>query len=364
MESVKAASQKVASAVNGTLSNGSSSRQTVLITGASGFLAAHVLNEFLDHGYNVRGTVRSEETAAKVRKTHAKYGDKLSFAIVKDVAEPGAFDEAVKGVDGVIHTASPFQMAVTDNEKELLQPAVQGTKGVLKSIKAYNPSVRRVVITSSFASIVDVTKGDRPEHTYTEKDWNPVSYEDAKTADGGTAYCASKTFAEKAAFEFVETEKPSFTISTICPPMVYGPNAHSVSNLAHLNTSSADIWRLMNGTEKDVPPTSFYAFVDARDVARVHRLAYESPKAAGERYFVTGGSYSYQDICDIIRANVPEARKRTPEGKPGNGVGKPVYKVDNSKAKTELGMTFRSLEECIIDTANNLLQLEKTTEKA
>ena len=72
----------------------------------------------------------------------------------------------------VIHTASPFQMAVTDNEKELLQPAVQGTKGVLKSIKAYNPSVRRVVITSSFASIVDVTKGDRPEHTYTEKDWN------------------------------------------------------------------------------------------------------------------------------------------------------------------------------------------------
>ena len=101
MEAVKDTTQKIASAVNGALANGTSNGQTLLVTGASGFLAAHILNEFLDHGYHVRGTVRSEETAAKVRKTHAKYGDKLSFAIVKDVAEPGAFDEAVKGVDGV-----------------------------------------------------------------------------------------------------------------------------------------------------------------------------------------------------------------------------------------------------------------------
>ncbi len=59
------------------------------------------LNEFLEHGYSVRGTVRSEETANNVRKTHAKYSDKLSFAIVKDVAAPGAFDGAIKGVQGV-----------------------------------------------------------------------------------------------------------------------------------------------------------------------------------------------------------------------------------------------------------------------
>jgi len=96
METVKKIGQKVAS----TFTNGASS-EPVLVTGASGFVAAHVLNEFLEHGYSVRGTVRSEETASKVRRTHAKYGDKLSFAIVKDVAAPGAFDEAVKGVQGV-----------------------------------------------------------------------------------------------------------------------------------------------------------------------------------------------------------------------------------------------------------------------
>jgi uncharacterized protein YbjT (DUF2867 family) len=75
--------------------------QTVLITGASGYIAAHVVEAFLRKGYNVRGTVRTEKTAAEVRKTHAKYSEQFSVAIVPDMAAPNAYDEAVKGVDGV-----------------------------------------------------------------------------------------------------------------------------------------------------------------------------------------------------------------------------------------------------------------------
>lgn len=202
-------------------------------------------------------------------------------------------------------------------------------------------------------------KGAWPGHTYTEADWNPVTYTTAKSADGATAYCASKTFAEKAAFDFVKRQRPHFDIATICPPMVYGPPIHVVSSLEKLNTSSADIYRLMNGSEKEVPPTQFYAWADVRDVARAHRLAYESPKAAGQRYFITSGSYSYQMICDIIREKVPEARDRTPVGKPGSGVGAEVYGVDNGNAKRELGMSFWGLEESIVDTARRLLELEK-----
>lgn len=74
---------------------------TVLITGASGFIAAHVVDRFLEAGYNVRATVRSEKTAEKVLETYNQYANQLSFAIVPDVAAPGAFDEAVKDVDGV-----------------------------------------------------------------------------------------------------------------------------------------------------------------------------------------------------------------------------------------------------------------------
>ncbi|KAI9873719.1 MAG: methylglyoxal reductase (NADPH-dependent) gre2 [Pleopsidium flavum] len=362
MDSIKSTAQQVMNQVtNGTQSH---SGETILVTGASGFVAAHVLNDLLDQGYKVRGTVRSEESANKVRKTHAKYGDKLSFAIVKDVAAPGSFDEAVKGVDGVIHTASPFQTQVENNERDLLNPAIHGTREILQAIQKNNPTIKRVVITSSFASIINMEKGNWPQHTYTEADWNPVTYEAAKTADGSTAYCASKTFAEKAAFDFVEKQHPNFSIATICPPMVYGPPVHAVSSLDHLNTSAADIYRLINGSENVVPPTQFWAFADVRDVAKAHRLAYESSQAANQRFFITSGSYSYQMVCDVIRKNFPELKDRTPAGKQGSGLGAEVYKVSNEKAKKELGLSFRSLEETIVDTVRRLLELERETGKA
>jgi len=351
METVKNVAQQAVNALTGT-------GKTVLVTGANGFVAAHVLNAFLEKGYHVRGTVRSEESAERVRQTHANYNDQLSFVIVKDITQPGAFDEAVKDVDGVIHTASPFVMNVEDNERDLLEPAIKGTNGILESVQKNNPKVKRVVITSSFAAILNMEKGRWPEHTYTEADWNPVTYEAAKAGPAPVAYCASKTFAERAAFEFVEKNKPNFTISTICPPMVYGPNAHYVSSLDKLNTSSAEIWGLMNGSKTEVPNTEFFAFVDARDVGEAHRRAYESASGAQQRYFCTGGTFTYQQICDILRAEFPQLQDRVPKGNPGEPMPA-VYKVDNSKARKELGINFRSLKECIVDTGKNLLELEK-----
>lgn len=255
-------------------------------------------------------------------------------------------------------------MSVENNERDLLNPAIHGTTGILTAIQTHNPSIKRVVITSSFASIVNISKANWPGHTYTEADWNPVTYETALSADGPTAYCASKTFAEKAAFDFVDKKHPNFAISTVCPPLVYGPVAHGVADMSHLNTSAADIYRLMNGTSKEVPETSFWAFADVRDVAKAHRLAYESAAAAGQRYFITSGNFGYQQVCDVLRAKVPEVKDRTPEGKPGSGLGAEVYGVSNEKARRELGMSFRGLEECIVDMARSLLELEKQTEKA
>lgn len=69
-------------------------------------------------------TVRSQEKADKIKEAHPKAGDKLSFAIVKDIAQEGAFDEAVKSdppFEAVIHTASPFHFNVTDVQKVPIQ---------------------------------------------------------------------------------------------------------------------------------------------------------------------------------------------------------------------------------------------------
>jgi nucleoside-diphosphate-sugar epimerase len=104
-----------------------------------------------------------------------------------------------------------FHFNVTDTKKDLLDPAINGTTGVLKAIKKNAPTVKHVVITSSFAAIVDGSRGNSiPDHTYSEKDWNPITFEQAHQ-NASNGYRASKTFAEKAAWEFVEKEKPNFT---------------------------------------------------------------------------------------------------------------------------------------------------------
>jgi nucleoside-diphosphate-sugar epimerase len=98
MDAINAVAQNVPSDNNLTRESGRG--KTVLVTGGSGFVAAEVLNAFLSRGYNVRTTVRNQNSAEKVKKSHSKYLDQLSFAIVPDIQTPGAHDEAVKGVDG------------------------------------------------------------------------------------------------------------------------------------------------------------------------------------------------------------------------------------------------------------------------
>jgi nucleoside-diphosphate-sugar epimerase len=74
---------------------------TFLVTGANGYVAAHVVHTLLEAGHNVKGTVRSQSSVDQILKSHPGFEDRLSFASVPDITVSGAFDEAVKGVDGV-----------------------------------------------------------------------------------------------------------------------------------------------------------------------------------------------------------------------------------------------------------------------
>ena len=117
--------------------------------GGSGFIAAHVLDVLLERGHSVVTTVRTTEKGQKILDNHAKVPkDKLDFVIVEDIAKAGAFDNAVQSkppFETIIHTASPFHFNVTDTKKDLLDPAVIGTTGILQSAKKYAPTVKRVV---------------------------------------------------------------------------------------------------------------------------------------------------------------------------------------------------------------------------
>ena len=216
--------------------------------------------------------------------------------------------------------------------------------------------MKTVVITSSFAAIYNGSKGYNVGHTYSEADWNPITLEQAYQ-NSASGYRASKTFAEKAAWEFVEKEKPNFTISTLEPPLALGPIVHYLNSLDALNTSNQRIRNLITGQWKnEIPDTGNFFWIDVRDIALAHVKALELPKAAGKRFFVTAGYFCNKELVEIVRKNFPELEKELP-GKDVKGGVYPeggLYGFDNSRIKEVLGIKLTGLEKSVIDTVKSL----------
>jgi len=336
--------------------------QTALVSGVTGFVGSQVALAYVQAGFYVHATARSQEKAQAWLDLHNIAKLRVKFFIVKDVADEGAFDEALQGVDVVAHTASPFHFNAPDPEKDMLQPAIQGTLSILKSA-AKVPSVKRVVVTSSFASVMDVGKGMRPDYTYSHKDFNPADYESAKNSKDNQSYlyCASKVLAEKAAWDFVEKEKPGFALSTVCPPMILGPPQQVVDSMDSLNTSAASVWQLINGETKEMPETAFPVGTDVRDIAKLHVLATTLDIAKGQRYLTIAFHYSNDQAADVIRKAFPDKASKVVQG-PANPPPE-HFSTDSSKAEKELGITWTPFEQCIKDTAAKLWEIEAKLQK-
>ena len=167
--------------------------EKVLVTGASGFIALHCIQQLLDQGYSVRGTVRNHKKGQEVIEAMRNYSaqpDNLEI-VETDLLKDDGWDEAVQGCDYVLHLASPFILEEPDNEDDLIQPAVQGSLRVLKSCTG--KSVKKVIMTSSFAAI----GYGHDKEIYDEADW---SITDCLNIG---AYAKSKTYAEKASWDYV-----------------------------------------------------------------------------------------------------------------------------------------------------------------
>lgn len=223
------------------------------MTGANGFIAAHCVAKLLLSGFSVIGTVRSEAKAQSVLRSHSNHPS-LSLIIVEDVTQPGCFDTAIAGCDAVLHLAAPFGYVYSNFETELLIPSINGTLRICEAAQRAK-SVKRVVLTSSFASVYDATKGQDPGKTYTEDDWCPLTYEDGKNASAAPiAYRASKVLAEKTAWNFIASNEVAWDLVTLCPGMVFGQLIPgTIGNLKELNTSNGIVWSLFDA--KDVPDT-------------------------------------------------------------------------------------------------------------
>ncbi|KAH9897107.1 hypothetical protein F4778DRAFT_244612 [Xylariomycetidae sp. FL2044] len=330
-------------------------RHRVLLTGGSGFIASHILDKLLAEGFETVVTVRSEEKGH--RMVESVYPEPLTYVVVEDIAVDGAFDKVFKleaRFDYVLHTASPYHMNVQDPVKDFLDPAIKGTVGLLGSIKKYAPTVRRVIITSSSAAIINPKNHAK---VYDETHWAPISWEEAM--DPRFTYPASKVYSEKAAWNFVENEKPGFDLAVINCTYTFGPVQRKLSNLDAMNTSNHRIRDLLQGKMKDAlqPTAPVFTFVDVRDVALAHLRAMTVPEAGGSRFYVVGGHFSNKQIADIIRTRCPELRERLPPADARDDLPDDVYQFDNTKSRKLLALSYTPLETSVFDTAKSILGL-------
>lgn len=315
-----------------------------LVTGANGFIAGHLVRRLIARGCRVRGTVRTPAPDAPFE------------SVIADLVTPGAFDAAVRGCDIVFHAASPYQLNARDPQRDLVDPAVDGTLNVLRACQRA-ASVTRVVLTSSMAAITDEPDGS---HELSERDWNE------RSSLTRNPYYYSKVMAERAAWAFMERERPSFSLVAINPFMVIGP-----SFSPHLNTSNEIFVALLAGRY----PALFdiaWGFTDVRDVAEAHLRAAFTPGAHG-RYLCAGDVVDMRAVADQLRREGWDTRGKVPTWTMPRGLARlaaltqrsgvrqylrthigrhPRYTTE--KIRADLGVTFRPATESIHDTLVDL----------
>ncbi|KAI5860984.1 NAD(P)-binding protein [Durotheca rogersii] len=338
----------------------------VLLTGGSGFIASHTLDALLDDGFGVVASARSHARGRRILDSvDPTRRERVSYVVVEDVAKDGAFDavfEADPNFDYVVHTASPYHLNVEDPIKDFLDPAINGTTGLLRSIKAYSPATKRVVITSSGAAIIN------PLHhanVYDETCWAPWTREHALNPK--RSYEASKVLSEKAAWSFMEAEKPSFDLVTINCTYTFGPIQRNITSLDAINTSNHRVRDLVLGrVEGGLKPTEpVFVFVDVRDVALAHVRAITVPAAGGNRFYVVGGYFSNKRIADIVGRCRPDLAAHLPSGDAArDDLPDNVYAFDNGKSRRVLGLEYTGLEKSIRDTVQSILEVAAVEERA
>ncbi len=266
----------------------------VLVTGGNGYIASWIVKYLLADGIDVHATVRDPANLAKTgHLLKAAEGSQGKLTLFKaDLLKEGAFDAAMQGCELVIHTASPFVIkGLKDAQKELVDPAVMGTRNVLDAANRV-PSVKRIVLT---ASVVSVYGDSQDMHTqglkaFTEAQWNTTSTVDHQP------YNYSKVAAEKVGWDIAKAQN-RWDFLTINPGLVLGPSLTTASD----STSLSTIKSLASGALATGVPDMEIALVDVRDAARAHILAGFTPSASG-RHLAVSESVTMWQMVQMLKA--------------------------------------------------------------
>lgn len=336
--------------------------KNVFVTGATGFLAKHIVLQLLNAGHSVTGSLRDLSRAQEVRDAVApglrdadRQLARLRF-VALDLTRDDGWAEALGGSHVLMHTASPFPIEQPKDPDELIRPAVDGTLRALKA--ARQAGVGRVVLTSSTAAVISGTLR-AGQIAYDETNWTDLSDPDI------SAYVRSKTMAERAAWDFIASGPPDTTLTVINPGFIVGPPLDD-----HFGSSIGVVRRILRGKDPMSPAFSF-SMVDVRDVAEMHLRVMERPEDAGKRYLAVAGSMWMAAMAKTLQGEYPD--RKLPTRTAPNFVMRLLGlfdaqirsilpelgrnpQVSNHRARTDLGMKFRPPKEALVASARYLTE--------
>ncbi len=256
--------------------------KNVVVTGASGHIGYAVVRELVDGGYKVRAGMRgidNEKKAARLRE--------LGVELFEcDMMRPETLSAAFEGADGLFHLAAVFKIWVKDDQKDAIEPTVQGGLNVLEA--AAEAHIRKVVFTSSGVAVGLQAPPDRP---LTEEDWD--------RGEDRFAYCYAKTQGEAKAWELAKVR--GLSLVSICPGHVLGPYIYR-----HTPTTTF-IQKIMNNELPGALPMEFF-IVDVRDVAKAHVLAYENDEASGRYIAMNEPGMPMTELIELMREFDPSIK--------------------------------------------------------
>lgn len=326
--------------------------KNVFVTGATGYIAKHIVAQLLDAGHTVTGSSRSAERDAEMREdVGAALADSTALdryrTVPLDLNSDEGWSASLDGHEALIHTASPFPLAQPKSEDDLVRPAVDGTMRALRAAK--DAGVSKVVMTSSSVAISET---DEKTH-FTEADWTDPDY------PGISPYSKSKTLAERAAWDFV-SENPEVKLAVINPCFVAGPPLGE-----GYGTTVSVIQRLLAGKDPMSPRVGF-GICDVRDVAKAHVVALGEESANGHRHPIYGEFLWFKEMAQLVREAVPGSKAPTREAPdfmirflslfdPSIKTILPqlgsTWIIDNARMREVLGIEPRDTKEAVRETA-------------
>ncbi|KAF2020251.1 NAD dependent epimerase/dehydratase [Aaosphaeria arxii CBS 175.79] len=322
----------------------------VFITGSTGFIGTHVLQKTLEAGYKVRLSLRKESQISDIKVLFSKYTSQIDYAIIPDLAKPGAFDTALQGVTHVLHIASPMPGKGSDFKSDYLAPAVQGTNNLLEAAKN-TPSIKRVVITSSVLAMMPAeglitgqfeVKGKSFKGSSPDIQVDPdMQFPADPRASAGLMYHASKVLAHRATLEWVQNNKPAFSVATIHPSFVFGRNLTRKAG-GEVDGSNSMLWNSLQSEKPLIPMAS----VDVRDVAEAHlrALKVEGKASELEEYILSAPEakgWTWDSVAEFAHEKYSDLGIKIQ-----GTFGKPPL-VEANRAKDILGINWRDMKDTV-----------------